>query len=207
MSRYKIKRFSALLVVAVFMGMIALPAKAEGLDDRQTVYDKNGLRMRFERLGALNTTQDKATPFRSGGPDGRERLDSLTLYEQSTYGQKVPNGFYYRTVGYKVALLNSNRIAISDGLVPVNEKRIPLAGGFVYFPGKGKIDFQYAFVNTKYENTKEFRAESNSNVMAYIKSKYGSAGFNKPCITSTVLSREYPHRRLLVQPAKLRRET
>lgn len=87
MSKYKIKKLSALLVVAVFMGMIALPIKAEGLDDRQTVYDKNGLRIWFERLGALNIAQDKATPFRSGGPDGKERLDSLTLYEQSTYRQ------------------------------------------------------------------------------------------------------------------------
>lgn len=185
------KIISAVLVALMFMGMAALPAKAEGDEKPQIVYDKNGLQMRFIRLGTLDTSMDKATPFRSGGPDGKAQLDSLTIYEQSTYGPKVPNGFYYRTVGYKVALLNSNRIAISDGLIPVNESRVPLPGGFVYFPDKGRIDFQYAFVNTKYENTKEFRAESNSNVTAYIKSKYGSAGFNKPCVTSTVLSREY----------------
>ncbi|HHV82614.1 MAG TPA: hypothetical protein GXX43_02985, partial [Tepidanaerobacter syntrophicus] len=111
--RRETKIISAVLVALIFMGMVAIPAKAEDVDKQPTIYNKNGLKMKFIRLGTLDTSMDKARPLRSGGPDGNAQLDSLTIYEQSTYGPKVPNGFYYRTVGYKVALLNSNRIAIS----------------------------------------------------------------------------------------------
>lgn len=189
--RHGTKIISAVLVALMFMGMAVSPLKADDLNDRQTIYDKNGLKMRFIRLGSLNTAQDKADPKRSGGPDGKAQLDSLTLYEQSTYAQKEPGRFYYRTVGYKVALLNGDFLNISDGLVPVNEKKIPLPGGLVYFPGKGKLDFQFALVNTKYERTKEFREESTASIKGFLTEKYQDAGFNTPCVSSIVLSREY----------------
>ncbi|WP_213973754.1 hypothetical protein [Tepidanaerobacter acetatoxydans] len=85
--RPRTKIISVMLAALMFMGMAAIPAKAGEDEKPQVVYDKNGLRMRFERLGAMDTSTDKARLLRSGGPDGRERLDSLTLYEQSTYGQ------------------------------------------------------------------------------------------------------------------------
>ncbi|NLU09958.1 MAG: hypothetical protein GXW90_03255 [Tepidanaerobacter acetatoxydans] len=191
MSKYRIKRLSVFLAAVMLIGVVALPVKADDRDLPPTVYDKNGLEMRFERLGLLDTTQDKADPKRSGGPDGKAQLDSLTLYEQSTYAQKEPGRFYYRTVGYRVALLNGDFLNISDGLVPVNEKKIPIKDGLVYFPGKGRLDFQFALVNTQYERTKEFREESNANIKRFLTEKYQDAGFNTPCVSSIVLSREY----------------
>ena len=37
-------------------------------------------------------------------------LDKLTLFEQSTYQDKLPNHYYYRTVGYIMALLKAPNV-------------------------------------------------------------------------------------------------
>ena len=46
----------------------------------------------------------RVLPNKNGG------LNELTLYEQSTYQDKLPNHYYYRTVGYIMALLKEPNV-------------------------------------------------------------------------------------------------
>lgn len=173
--------------------------------DEKLLYNQNGVIVRYERSGEMDPNKDKARPVRSGGEDGKAHLDSLRIFDQSTYADKLPNHFYYRTVGYQIALLNEDKLPIDeDGLIPSNLSGIPIGDdiavdpsvimayllGLIDDPNLG-IEFNIrGLINTNYFRTKEIREKESQAMKDLIKNRFGEAGYNKPYVTSFTISRE-----------------
>lgn len=178
---------SLLLTLVLIIGMVASPAYAIEKPNREPLYNDNGIKIRLKKQGALDEKTDKADPQRSGGIDGKAHLDSLTINEQSTYADKIPHHFYYRTVGYQMKILDKDMLPLEEGgLIPVDANKVPIFGDLVYIPGKG-LEFQRAVVDTKYFKTKGIREQETAAIKDYI----GKEGLGKTYVTSWVLSREH----------------
>ena len=120
------KYISLLLAIVLILGTVNSFAFAESSID-YTLYDQNGIKVRFERSGEMDSKKDKARPVRSGGEDGKAHLDMLVIHNQSTYGKRDPGKYYYRTVGYRLALLDKNFLPLEqEGLIPSNPFGVPL---------------------------------------------------------------------------------
>lgn len=200
------KKIITLVVCILFVLSIA-NSFAFALEDQDVLYNKDGVTVMYHRPGKMDPAKDRAQPFRSGGVDGKERLDAITIYNQSTYGKPEPGRFYYRTVGYKIALLDENKLplaATEGGLIPTNPLGVPLddditidTPAFIAFLLGNVEDLGLAFeynirglIDTKYFNVKEIRKTERQNMWKLIETNFKNQGWDKPYITSMTISRD-----------------
>ena len=201
-------------VISIVMAMLLIFGIANSFayaseDDPYLLYIGDGVTVRFENQGRIDDNRDKyrAIPERSGGPDGKAHLDSIKIYMQSTYGKPEPGRFYYRTVGYKIALLDENKLplaATEGGLIPTNPLGVPLdddiaidTPAFIAFL-LGNVEdlglgFEYnirGLIDTKYFNVKEIRRTERQNMWKLVETRFKNQGWDKPYVTSMTISRD-----------------
>jgi hypothetical protein len=182
------KKIITLVLCILFVLSIA-NSFAFALEDQDVLYNKDGVTVMYCWPGKMDPVKDRARPFRSGGVDGKERLDAITIYNQSTYGKPEPGRFYYRTVGYKIALLDENKLplaATEGGLIPTNPLSVPLdddiaidTPAFIAFLlgnvedlGLG-IEYNIrGLIDTKYFNMDEIRRTERQNMWNLIATRF-----------------------------------
>lgn len=201
------KKIISLVLCILFVLSIA-NSFAFALEDPDVLYNKDGVTVMYHRPGEMDPVKDRAQPIRSGGVDNKERLDAITIYNQSTYGKPEPGRFYYRTVGYRIALLDENKLplaATEGGLIPTNPLGVPLdddiaidTPAFIAFLlgnvedlGLG-IDWDNirGLIDTKYFNMDEIRRTERQNMWNLIATRFGNSGWDKPYVTSMTISRD-----------------
>jgi len=200
------KKIISLVLCILFVLSIA-NSFAFALEDPDIIYNNDGVTIMYRRAGEMDPARDKAQPFRSGGEDGRERLDAITIYNQSTYGQPEPGRFYYRTVGYRIALLDENKLplaATEGGLIPTNRNGTPLSDdiaidiptfiafllGNVEDLGLG-IEYNIrGLIDTIYFNMDEIRKAERQNMWKLIETSFKNQGWDKPYVTSMTKYRD-----------------
>ena len=176
-------------------------------EDLNLLYSGDGIIIEFQREGAMDDTKYKSKPVRSGGESGKEHLNAVRIFNQSTYGKLEPGRFYYRTVGYKIALLDENKLplaATEGGLIPTNPLGVPLdddiaidTPAFIAFL-LGNVEdlglgFEYnirGLIDTKYFNVKEIRRTERQNMWKLIETRFKNQGWDKPYVTSMTISRD-----------------
>jgi len=200
------KKIISLVLCILFVLSIA-NSFAFALEDPDVLYNKDGVTVMYHRPGEMDPVKDRAQPIRSGGVDNKERLDAITIYNQSTYGKPEPGRFYYRTVGYRIALLDENKLplaATEGGLIPTNPLGVPLdddiaidTPAFIAFLlgnvedlGLG-IEYNIrGLIDTKYFNMDEIRRTERQNMWNLIATRFGNSGWDKPYVTSMTISRD-----------------
>ena len=86
------KKIITLVLCILFVLSIA-NSFAFALEDQDVLYNKDGVTVMYCWPGEMDPARDRARPFRSGGVDNKERLDAITIYNQSTYGKPEPGRF------------------------------------------------------------------------------------------------------------------
>ena len=199
--------YKKIISVALAMLLVLGIANSFAFADERLLYDQDGVIIRYRRQGEMDPAKDRTQSFRSGGVDNKERLDAITIYNQSTYGKPEPGRFYYRTVGYKIALLDENKLplaATEGGLIPTNPLGVPLdddiaidTPAFIAFLLGNVEDLGLAFeynirglIDTKYFNVREIQKVERQNMCKLIATICKNQGWSKPYETSMTISRD-----------------
>lgn|GEM_PF-4210513 len=135
---------------------------------QQFLYEKNNVIGYFEHKGPIKgSPYDGQIDITGTEVDDKWRMEQVTLYEQSDYADKKPNGHYYRTVGYATML-------------------VKLEGGKFIPISHGDINDHNSWV---YRDVLSISKEEASKMSDLIRKNGWS--FNEKYVTSQTLSRSY----------------
>lgn len=123
------KRIAAIVIAAMFVCTLFQFNILYAAENKGTpLFEGDGIIVEFYHKGIYDGT--KKPPYWSEDEDGTKHLQRIYLFEQSTYADKLPNHYYYRTVGYHMLLVDENFQPLSDikyydnTLLRLNEQKV-----------------------------------------------------------------------------------
>lgn len=200
--------YKKIISVALAMLLVLGIANSFAFADERLLYDQDGVTTRYRMQGEMDPHErDRARPVRSGGENDNAHLDYITIFNQSTYGKRTPGKYYYRTVGYQIALLDKDLMpVVEDGIIPTNPLGTLIADDLAidrsmivdYLLGRSSnpglpIVIEYNIrgkIDTKYFDTNSIRLTEQKNMWKLIEERLGDAAYDEPVVTSMTISRE-----------------